>query len=979
RNPPFDLAQPPLWRALLIHVAAQEHIFVYIVHHSIMDGWSNGIFRRELSHFYNGFTTGIEPPSLPALPVSYQDFSIWQRTQIQDARLAELVSYWRFRLANIQPLNLPTDRPRRQQPSHQGKIATIAIDHNVYRGLADLARRQDASLYMVLLTAFQILLHRYSHQDDIAVGSPIANRTRPELEGIYGFFANTLVMRTDCSGNPTVIALLAQVCQHLLDAYQHQDLPFEKLVEELMPVRQLHRTPFFDVLFSLQNFHRDTWTFQGITTQAFVKQDIISKFDMNIVLHETKTGLSGRWEYATDLFDDATIKRMITHFEMLLRGIVTNPSQPIAQIPLLTDSEITQIQLDWNDTSITYDALCVHQLFERQAKATPDAVAVVYQQDALTYAELDTRANQLADHLQSLGVGPDVLVGICVERSLAMIIGLLAVLKAGGAYVPLDPMYPQRRLTFMLQDTDSPVLLTQTTLTPLFQSYTGHLLQLDDGMSFLNQKRLANPPSTTTLDHLVYITYTSGSTGVPKGIAMPHQAMTNFIQWQLNHTALRHKTTPINCLQYSSLNFDASFTDIFMTLCAGDTLFIIPESARQDPEQLVQFVAQHEIVRANFPAVVLQQFAEFATQKAYAFKLREVLSTAEQLQITPAIVNLFESLDGAVLQNQYGPAETHVVASLKLLEMPSTWPQFPSIGWPIANTQLYILDAHMQSVPIGVTGDLYIGGHSLARAYINRSELTEEKFIPHPCCHEEGKRLYRTGDLAYYLPDGRIQFLGRKDNQVKIRGFSVELGEVEAALYAHAAVSQAAVLVREIQDEKQLVAYLVLNPSTEHPVTVSELRRFLAEIIPEYMQPSAYVYLDALPLTPNGKLDRHALPAPDRYRPALLNAFVPPQSATETALAAIWGNLLNLNRVGLHDHFFELGGHSLLAVRTASQIRNHFTIELPLRILFERTTIHELGYYIDALLLAKRINPATNRTVRNDTQDNFSNLEEEEW
>jgi amino acid adenylation domain-containing protein len=806
---------------------------------------------------------------------------------------------------------------------------------------------------MTLLAAFQTLLYRYSGQEDIVVGSPIANRNRAEIEGLIGFFVNTLVLRTNFDGNPTFKELLARVREMALGAYAHQDLPFEKLVEELQPQRSLSHSPLFQVMFVLQNAPSTALKFEGLSVSPVRVGGNTAKFDLTLSMHEAVEGLRGSLEYNTDLFDDATITRMLDNFQVLVQGIVANPEQRLSNLPLLTEAEKRRLLVEWNDTKADYPRdLCIHELFEAQVERSPEAVAVVFpaagsgpgEAHQLSYRELNQRANQLGRCLKKLGVGPETLVGICMERSLEMVVGLLGILKAGAAYVPLDPEYPKERLRFMLEDTKARELLTQERLITYLPEASARVVCLDRDWEGIAHESDDNLNNGSTPENLAYVMYTSGSTGNPKGVAISHYSLCNLLSWQLHNFA-----NPIQArtLQFASLSFDVSFQEIFATWCSGGTLVLIPEELRRDPVGLLHCLQDQSVERLLLPFIALQQLAEIADQGGAATaSLREIITAGEQLRITPPIVTLFTRLSDCKLRNQYGPSESHVVSAFTPAGSPSSWPQLPPIGQPIANTKIYILDPYQECVPIGVIGELCISGDGLTRGYLHRPELTAEKFIPNPFSEEPGARLYKTGDLARYLPDGNIEFLGRLDHQVKIRGFRVELEEVETVLAQHPKVREAVVLAREdTPGDKRLVAYVV--PRQEPAPTINELRSFLKEKLPEYMIPSAFVLLDALPLTPNGKIDRNALPVPDHNRPELEVNFVAPRTPLEEIIAEIWAEVLKVEKVGIHDNFFDLGGHSLLATQVMSRLREALRVDLPLRALFEAPTIVELAFRIE--------------------------------
>jgi len=948
---PFDLSRDLMLRVLLLRLAVEEYILVLVKHHIASDGWSSRILWQELTTLYRAFTAG-QPNPLPELPIQYADYAVWQRDWLQGEVLENQLAYWKKQLDNIATLQLPTDRPRPSVQSYSGARQYLVLSKDLSERLKALSRREGVTLFMTLLAVFQTLLHRYTRQEDIAVGAPIAGRTRPEIEGLIGFFVNTLVMRTDFSGNPSFRKLLGRVREVALGAYAHQDLPFEKLVEELKPERSLGYSPLFQVMFVFQNASRTALNFAGLNVSPVPVDAERAKFDLNLSIHEAVEGLRGSLEYNTDLFDDVTITRLLEHFHILLEGIVTNPDQHISDLPLLTQTEKQQLLVEWNSTKRDYPKnKCIHQLFEEQVEKTPEAIAVVFEEKKLTYRELNGRANQLARYLVKQGVGPEALVGVCVERSIEMVVGLLGTLKAGGAYVPLDRSYPKERLAFMLEDSQAGVLLTQERLIESLPDHSANLVYLDRDREWISQESKADADSGAKADNLAYTIYTSGSTGKPKAVAMSHGSLCNLLSWQLQNFA---KPVQARTLQFASLSFDVSFQEIFATWCSGGTLVLIPEELRRDPAALLQWSRNQSIERLLVPFVALQQLAEAAEQEGGApTTLREVITAGEQLRTTRAIAELFTRLSNCRLRNQYGPSESHVVSAFNLTDSPSHWPSLPSIGQPIANTEIYILDPYLTLVPTGVTGELYIGGAGLARGYLHRPELTAEKFIPNPFSSEPGSRLYRSGDLGRYFPDGNIEFVGRIDDQVKIRGFRIEPGEIESALGQHPAVREAVVLAREdspgdpsasLRTGKRLVAYVV--PAQELAPTINELRSFLKEKLPKYMIPSAFVFLDCLPITPTGKVDRKVLPAPEQSRAELGQSVVAPRTATEELLANIWVKLLGLKQVSVHDNFFDLGGHSLLAMRLIARVEKEFHCSLPLRTLYERPTIERLAGYL---------------------------------
>jgi amino acid adenylation domain-containing protein len=918
----FNLQKLPLLHAQLLRLGEEDYLFLLTFDHIIFDGWSMVVFARELSALYEAFSQGL-PPSLPELPIQYADYAVWQRETLQGETLEGLLDYWTARLAEAPTLELPTDRPRPAVPSFRGEIQHFSVSPDLATGLKALSRQANVTLFMTLAAAFQVLLQRYSGQDDIVIGTPIAGRSRLELEGLIGFFVNTLVLRADLSGNPRFCELLAQVRDVTLGAYAHQDLPFDKLVEALNLQRDRSRHPLFQVMFALQDTPDEKLQLNEVALESLPADAGMTLFDLSLELSETPQGLTGRLEYSTDLFEAATISRLIGHSQTLLEGIVANPEARLSELPLLTEPERHQLLVEWNDTTAAFPRdQCIHDLFEAQVASTPQAVAVVYEDSQLTYGELNAQANRLAHHLRELGVKPDARVALCVERGLNMMVGLLAILKAGGAYVPLDPAYPKERLAFMLEDSAPVAVLTQGRLENLFADGVKALpvIDLDADFDLWARKPETNPDHSNaelTAENLAYVIYTSGSTGQPKGITMPHRVLVNLITWQMNNARV---ACTARTLQYSPISFDVSFQELFSTWCGGGTLVLIDEPTRLDPWMLLQCLDQNRIERLFLPFIALEQLARYATLNGhFPGNLREVITAGEQLRITPEIDSFFTSLPDCRLVNQYGPSETHVVTAFELPAKCADWGALPPIGRPIANTQIYILDNHGEPVPIGVTGELYIGGACVARGYLSRPKLTNERFLADPFVEEPSARMYKTGDLGRWLANGTIEFFARNDFQVKIRGFRIELGEIEAALCRHPQLREVVVSVYEpAPGDKRLVAYLVAEDG--FMPSVSELREFIKGSMPEYMVPSAYVFLAALPITPNGKLNRKALPEPNDTSYAA-HAYEEPQGETEQILARLWAELLNVERVGRQDNFFELGGHSLLVVMLIENMR----------------------------------------------------------
>ncbi|MEP0858568.1 amino acid adenylation domain-containing protein [Trichocoleus sp. DQ-U1] len=937
---PFDLTQAPLLRVRLLHLSEFEYVVLFTMHHVVSDGWSMGIFIQELATFYKAFSSSNSSP-IPELNIQYADFAVWQRQWLQGEVLESQIAYWKKQLGGSLPvLDLPTDRPRPAVQTFQGAEEKFVLSQALIEALTKVGQQQGATLFIVLLAAFKTLLYRYTGQENILVGSPIANRNRAELEGMIGFFANTLVLRTDLSNNPTFKELLGQVREVALGAYSHQDLPFEKLVEVLQPDRDLSRNPLFQVLFALRNVPTQTLELPGVTLSLEEMESQTARFDLVLNLSQESEGLTGVFEYNKDLFDASTVQRMAGHFQTLLESIVFNSDRSISTLPFLTQPERHQLLVEWNNTH-TNDSpdRCLHQLFEEQAERTPDAVAVVFENQQLTYAELNAKANQLAHHLQKLGVKPEVLVGICVERSLEMVVGLLGILKSGGAYLPLDPAYPPERLAFMLEDAQVSVLLTQKRLLNTLLSHNAEVVCLDDWASI----QIGSPNSVQNPSSLAYVIYTSGSTGRPKGVQISHACVVNFLISMRQELGISQQDI---FLAVTSLSFDIAALEIFLPITVGSRVVVVPHEIASDGAQLLATLT-------NSGATIMQ-----ATPATWRLLLAAGWQGSKGLKILcggealPRQLAAQLLVRGDRLWNLYGPTETTIWSTIHLVESSDAI----SIGHPIANTQVYILDRSLQPVPVGVTGELYIGGKGLSRGYLNRPELTAEKFIPNPFLDQSEKSefLYKTGDLARYLPNGELEYLGRIDHQVKVRGFRIELGEIEAVLGQHPGVQQAVVIAREDNSiDKNLLAYVVPKPA-ETATTPAQLRSFLKEKLPNYMVPSGFVLLEAIPLTPNGKIDRRALPEPDTARPELESAYIAPRTAIEEVVAGIWTQVLGLEQVGMRDRFFDLGGHSLLATQVMSRLREAFQVELPLRYLFESPTVAGLAERIETACRAQQ-------------------------
>jgi amino acid adenylation domain-containing protein len=932
---PFDLAQGPPFRARLFRLGAEDHALIVTLHHVVGDAWSFGVLFRELGALYGAFAAG-RPSPLGPLPIQYADYAAWQRQHGTTQVLKPQLDWWTERMAGAPDLlELPADRPRPAVQKFRGGRHHLQLPAELTDRLRAIGGEHGATLFMVLLAAWQTLLARHTGREDVVVGSPITGRHRAETEGLIGFFVNTLALRTDLSGDPSFRQLLERVRRTALDAYARQDLPFETLVEALRIPRDLSRQPLFQAMLML---HRSqgggAFALPGLRCEPVEADPGTSIFDLGLYAWDRPEGLRAMLEYNADLFDAATAARFVDRFRTLLDGIAADPDAPLSRLPLMTADEAARLAA-WNATERAYPgAECIHEIIARQAAATPNAVAVVFEDERVTYAELDARANRLANHLRALGVGPEVRVGVCAERSVELVVALLGTLKAGGGYVPLDPGYPRDRLAYMLGDSRPSVLLTQAHLAERIPPHGARTVLLDADWPRIAQESDAAPEPGVGLDHLAYVIYTSGSTGQPKGAENAHRGIRNRLLWMQEAFGL-DGTDAI--LQKTPFSFDVSVWEFFWPLMTGARLVVARPEGHREPAYLARLIGEQGVTTLHFVPSMLQAFLEEPDLSACA-PLRRVVCSGEALPAELA-ARFFTRVD-AELHNLYGPTEAAVDVTWWACARGDERRSVP-IGRPIANTQIHLLDARLNPVAPGVAGELYIAGVQVGRGYLGRRGLTAERFVPDPFSATPGARMYRTGDLARWLADGSVDYLGRADHQVKIRGFRIELGEIEAALAAHPGVREAVVVARtDAPGETRLVAYL--TAAGDSVPDAAALREHLRAGLPEYMVPALFVGMEALPLSPNGKVDRKALPAPEAKRDEAV-AFVAPRDETERAIAAIWREALGVEQVGVDDNFFDLGGHSLLLVRVHGRIREALGAEISVVELFQHPTVGALA------------------------------------
>ncbi|AUT02007.1 non-ribosomal peptide synthetase [Nostoc sp. CENA543] len=938
----FDLEHGPLFRVKIIKLQPEEHLVTLTAHHIICDGWSWGVLTPELGEIYSAKVEG-RTPDLEA-PNVFSEYAILQEEEQQTPEAIATEQYWLDQFANSVPVvDFPTDRQRPPLRSFNSAREDWQLNSELVSNLKQLGTKFGCSFMTTILAGFEVWLHRLTGQNDLVVGIPAAGQAASGQYNLVGHCVNLLPLRTQIDSTKAFSDYLQSRRSTVLDGYDHQQFTFGSLVKKLSLPRDSSRIPLVPITFNIdQGLDTDKLPFVGLEVEFFSNPRSFENFELFINATELRGQLTLECQYNTNLFDADTIRRRMAEFETLLLGIVANPNQIIAKLPILPAVE-QQLLTTWNQTQTAYPQdKCIHQLFEEQVARTPDAVALVFQEQELTYRELNSRANQLAQHLQNLGIGADELVGICIERSLEMVVGLLGILKAGGAYVPLDPAYPQERLEFMLADTQIKLLLTQKQLAEKLPTHTANVIYLDTDWDSISQIKPENLTNIVKPDNLAYIMYTSGSTGQPKGVSVIHQGVVRLVK-DTNYVSLTNQEV---FLQISPISFDASTFEIWGCLLNGGKLVIFPPHT-PSLDELGQVIQQYQVTTLWLTAGL---FHVIVDEKIDALKpLRQLLAGGDVLSVSH-VQKFLSTVENCKLINGYGPTENTTFTCCYEITAPLKSGASIPIGRPIANTQVYILDSQLQVVPIGITGELYIGGDGLAREYFHRPDLTAERFIPNPFSPDPQARLYKSGDLGRYLPNGEIEYLGRIDNQVKVSGFRIELGEIETALLQHPAIKEAVVIVREdTPGEKLLVNYFVAASSADNLSIVSELRQFLKQKLPEYMVPKIFMALETMPLNANGKVDRRVLPKPDSYRPELEANYVAPRTPTEQQIADIWSQVMNIKQVGIYDNFFELGGYSLIGIQVVSRMRQALQVEILMSNLFELPTVADLAERVETL------------------------------
>jgi amino acid adenylation domain-containing protein len=933
---PYDLSKGPMLRILLLKLQEEEYVLCLNMHHIISDGWTLQVLMREVSILYSAFTGG-KAAAIAQPPIQYGDYTVWQRAWVQGDTLKKQMDYWVSKLQGAKSvLELPADKQRPPVQGFKGARQYLELSPELTKELSELGQKKGVTIFMILLAAIKIIFYRYSGQSEIIVGTPIAGRNRTELEGLLGYFVNTLALRTELSGNPSFDEVLEKIRETTQEAYDHQELPFENIVEALQPERDLSRNPMYQVCFSYQNDAIPVIHMPGLELESLEVESGTSRFDIELQMWKLDDGIRGFFEYSADLFESSTIERLSEHFKCLLENIPQYHEKPINDIPYMTQQEKKKILYDWNNTFAEYSKECVHQLFEQQAEKNPDKVAVVFEDSKLTYRELNSKANQLSHYLIKMGAGPETLIGICVERSFDMLISQLAILKAGSTYIPIDPAYPSERITFMIEDAKMPFIITQQQLADSISGEGTKVICIDKEWESISAESTENIICKVSGVNLAYIIFTSGSTGKPKGVQITHGAFVNFLKSMSKEPGI---TENDKLLSVTTLCFDIAGLELFLPITTGACVVIAKRETALDGTALINAVKKYGIT-------IMQ-----ATPATWRLMIGAGWQGKEKLKILCGGEPLPLDLAGQLLKrsgslwNMYGPTETTVWSSVCKIE-PGV--EQILVGKPIDNTQMYILDSDLQPVVIGAIGELYIGGDGLARAYLNRPDLTKEKFIDNPFIENADARIYRTGDLARFRQDGTIEVLGRADNQIKIRGFRIELGEIEAVLSKHSDINQAVAAVKDFaSDDKRIVAYFTAKNDSSIPMA-GDLRNFLKEELPEYMIPSAFVRMEKLPLTPNGKIDRIKLPMPEIVKTVSTEAVdAVPKNELEKIIAQVWQEVLKVEKVGVNDNFFDLGGHSLLMTKVHLKLKETLKTEITMLDMFKYPTVSSLAKFMN--------------------------------
>lgn len=951
---PFDLKAGPLLRASLIRLDENEHVFLVTFHHIICDGWSIAIFLQELNKLYSAYVKG-EPPDLEKLPIQYADFAVWQREWLSGKALEENVAYWKTHLAGLPPiLELPLDRARPAVQNHSGATFFYLLPQDIAEDLKLLAHQERVTLFMTILSAFQVLLYRYTRQENLAVGVPIANRNILGIEKLIGFFVNTLVMKGDLSDRPTFLEFLRRIKEIAFEAYAHQDVPFEKLVEELQPERRLDHSPFFQVLFALQNNPTGVMDLPNLTITSMQVENKVAKFDLSLTVNEKKAALEAWWTYNTDIFDEGTIRRMAANFETVLRSAVSDPNQNVSTLPFLSNGEQKQVLMEWNNTREDYPQNeRLHRLFEAQVERTPERTAVVFEGQKITYKELNARSNRLARYLQSLGVGPDVIVQICVNRSVDMIVALLGTLKAGGAYMPFDPRFPKDRMAAIMEEVESPVLLTEYALLDALPTEGRRVFCLDSDWGQLTLLEDTNLHVPTELDNIMAVIQTSGSTGLPKGTMITERGLLNLCLWYQKACPL---TDSSGVLLMTAFSFDAAFKNIMTPLICGGRV-ILANSGYYDAEELLQALVDNKATMIFTTPSQIYPLLDLAAEDEYkSLSGLQCLIMGGEATLWAKLRPWYNSrYSDCRVMHMYGPAECSItISSYEATREKLNASDNIPIGKPLSNSNLYVLDPDLNLLPIGVPGELCASGEGITRGYLNKPDLTAAAFVPNP--FQLGQRMYRTGDMARWTEDGNLEFLGRLDHQVKIRGQRIEVDEIRAVINQHPQVQENIVVAREhAPGDKRLIAYAVSNEETI--IDVNELRVFLRKKLPEYMVPHYIMQLESLPMLSNGKVNRQALPDPNWNKADDPEIYTAPRNDVEMVLARIWAELLGIENVGIYDDFFQRGGHSLLATQLVTRISSTFDILLPLRSIFEKKRIADLATLIEEMIIREIMKP----------------------